>query len=62
MSTNNQIIQAIAVDIACVGQQLTYLLLPVAQGALSLMARMQMILVDPQIPTQAMPTAMAWMI
>jgi hypothetical protein len=42
--------------------QLTYLLLPVAQEALSLMARMRVILVDPQFPTQAMSTAMAWMI
>jgi hypothetical protein len=65
-STNNQIIQAIAVDIACVGevkpttQQSTYLLL--AQQALSLTARNRVIGVVSQSPPQAMSTAMAWMI
>jgi hypothetical protein len=43
-------------------QQSTYLLLPLAQGDLSLMARIRVIRVASQFPPQAMSTAMAWMI
>jgi hypothetical protein len=43
-------------------QQLTFLLSPVAQGALSLTARTRVIGVVTQSPVQAMSTAMAWMI
>jgi hypothetical protein len=45
-------------------QKLTSLLLPmvVAQEALLLMARIRVISVVTQFPTQAMSTAMAWMI
>jgi hypothetical protein len=45
-----------------VTQQSIYLLLPVAQGALSLSARMRMIGVAIQSPVQVISTAMAWMI
>jgi hypothetical protein len=43
-------------------QQLTYLLLPVAQEALLLTVRVRVIGVASQSPPQAMSTAMAWMI
>jgi hypothetical protein len=61
MSTNNQIIQAITVDIACGGgyaTSITYM----AQGGLLLMVSMRMMTVAIQSPTQAMSTVMAWMI
>jgi hypothetical protein len=43
-------------------QQLIYLLFPMAQGVLSLSARMRVIIVATQSPVQAMSMAMAWMI
>jgi hypothetical protein len=60
MGTNNQIIQASSVKPTT--QQLTYLPLPVAQGALLLTVRVRVITVASQSPPQAMSTAMAWMI
>jgi hypothetical protein len=42
--------------------QSTYLPLPVAQGALLLMARMRMVRMATQSPPQAMLMVMAWMI
>jgi hypothetical protein len=43
-------------------QQLTYLLLPVAQWGLLLMVRMCLVSEASQSPPQAMSTVMAWMI
>jgi hypothetical protein len=70
INTNNQIIQAIAVDIACAGdclvklsaQQSINLLLSMAQGVLSLTAKVRSIKVGTQSPPQVMSTVMAWMI